>query len=150
MKSKTKNPQSANAAGSDKALPSRPWKHTKKERSMQIDRMPELRALEFELDVLRALLSRPERHLLYTKHYTVAKNRWIGFERVARAAMRDGFTSTEAARLLIDLHAECSKDGYHFTAACAAWIVASQSDAPKAWVIKPETAKRSRIVGVAA
>lgn len=149
MKPKAKNPQGANAAGSDEAMPSRPWKNTKKERSMQIDGLPALRTLEFEVGMLRSLLMpKPWAHLLYSRHYTLAKNRWIGFERVARAALRDGYTPEDASRLLLSVHAECAPEGYRFTPACAAWIVASQCDARKSWVIRPATAKSPRIVGV--
>lgn len=150
MNLKTKKPQSSRSGASDNALPSRPWKGTRKERSLQIDGMPALRTLEVELSILRALLTRPQRSLFYTRHYTLAKNCWIGFERVAQAAIREGYTPADAARLLASTHAECANDGYYFSAACAAWIVASQHDATKAWVIAPATAKRARIVGVAA
>lgn len=150
MKTKTKKPQSSRSGASDNALPSRPWKGTRKERSLQIDGLPALRTLEVELGILRALLARPQRSLFYTRHYTLAKNRWIGFERVALAAMREGYMAKDAARLLVNTYADCANDGYHFTADCAVWIVASQCDAPKSWVIGPATAKRPRIVGVTA
>jgi hypothetical protein len=117
---------------------------------MQIDGLPSVRTLEFELQILRVLLRRPARHLLFTRNYTLAKNRWIGFERVAKAAMRDGYTPEDAARLLVETHAEYSADGHHFTAHCAAWIVAAQCDSDQRFVIAPATAKRERIVGVVA
>jgi hypothetical protein len=150
VKKTKKNPQSANAAGSDNALPSRPWKGTRKERSLQIDGLPALRALEFELVILRGLLTRPEKSLFYSRRYTLAKNRWIGFERVALAAMREGYTEKDAALLLVNTHAECVNDGYRFTAACAAWIVAAQCKAAQAWVVAPATGARPRVVGVTA
>jgi hypothetical protein len=150
VKKPKKNPQSANAAGSDKALPSRPWKGSRKERSMQIDGLPALRTLEFELNILRGLLARPDKSLFYSPRYTLAKNRWIGFERVARAAMREGYTPADASRLLMSVHAECAGDDYRFTAASAVWVVTSQCEAPKSWVIAPATNKRPRIVGVTA
>ena len=150
MNSKTKKPQNSRSGASDNALPSRPWKGTRKERSMQIDGMPALRTLEFELNILRGLLTRPDKSLFYSPRYTLAKNRWIGFERVALAAMREGYTPADASRLLVSVHAECAADDYRFTAASAVWVVTSQCEAPKSWVIAPATNKRPRIVGVAA
>lgn len=148
MKTQTKKPQSSRSGASDNALPNRPWKGTRKERALQIDGLPALRTLEVELSILRALLTRPQQSLFYSRRYTLAKNRWIGFERVALAAMREGSTANDAARLLVNTHAHCANDGYRFSAACAAWIVASQCEVPRAWVIAPATAKRPRVVGV--
>ncbi len=117
---------------------------------MQIDGLPALRTLEFELNILRGLLTRPDKSLFYSPRYTLAKNRWIGFERVALAAMREGYTPADASHLLVSTHAECATDDYRFTAASAVWVVTSQCEAPKSWVIAPATNKRPRIVGVAA
>ena len=150
MNLKTKKPQSSRSGASDNALPSRPFKNNRRERSMQVDGLPELRTLDFELMILRALLTKPTRDLLFTKHYSLAKNRFTAFERVARASMRDGYTQADAARLLLSVHAECAGSGFHFNATCAAWVVASQCDTPNRWVIAPATNKRARIVGVSA
>lgn len=150
MNLKTKKPQSSRSGASDNALPVRPFKNTRRERAMQVDGLPELRTLDFELMILRALLTKPTRSLLFTKHYSLAKNRFTAFERVARAAMRDGYTQADAARLLLAVHTECEGSGFHFNATAAAWVVASQCEAPKSWVIAPATNKRPRIVGVTA
>lgn len=150
MNSKTRKPQSSRSGASDNALPVRPFKNTRRERAMQVDGLPALRTLDFELMILRALLTKPTRSLLFSKHYNLAKNRFIGFERVARAALRNGYTEANAARLLLSVHAECHGSGFLFNATCAAWVVASQAEAPKSWVIAPATNKRPRIVGVAA
>lgn len=144
---KAKTPLAGGALEKANSLPVRPWKGKRRLARWQADDLPPLECLHHETNVLRALLVKPTHHVLYSRHFTLAKNRWIGAERVARAALRAGYSPVEAARLLLSIFAEHAPDGCRFTASCAAWIVDAQKNRPAHLVVKP-SGDTPRIMGV--
>lgn len=119
---------------------------TKRQRHWQVDRMPPLQSLAFEIDMWRAILVRPTPALLYCKHHTLAKNQYIGAERVASAALAEGCTPDLVISLLVEAAQRYAPNDSRFAAECAALIVASQQNRPKERVMHPGNGRLPRVV----
>ncbi len=105
-------------------LPERPWKglRPRKTRSERFP-LPPLQALAFEMAVFRALMLNPNRHLYYSRHYTLEKQRWTGAERVARAALRDGYLFEAVEALVLQIATEKDVPEFRLTADLARWVI---------------------------
>lgn len=129
------------------AVPDRPWQGMRGQRRWQVDGLPPLQSLTLELNVFRALLRNPARHLHLSRHHTLTKNRWLAGERVAKAALRDGHSTDAIAHLLSETLAEFAPPDFEYTAGCAASVVQTVLNAPRTWVVHPGNSKCPRIVG---
>lgn len=121
MTNQNKTPRDCSRGASSEAnsVPVRPWKRIKRNpcphRASTIaacvwraEWTPPLQPLSFEIGVLRALLTAPNKNLYYNRHKTLFWNRLTGFERVAQAVMANGDSHMDAVAMLLGIHAEYS------------------------------------------
>lgn len=117
-------------------------------RRRQIDGLPPLQSFCLELNVFRALLRDPANHLRLSRHYTLSKNRWFSAERVAKVALRDGYTTEAVIGLLAETLAEFAPAEFEYTPSCVAEVVKSVLNPPRKWVIHPGNSRWPRTIGV--
>lgn len=107
-------------------LPDRPWNGLRRRPSRFAPfhfPLPLLQTLEFEVAVFRALMLKPNRHLFYSRHRTLGKQRWTGAERVSRAALRDGYDYETVVDLIFQIATEKDVAEFRLTPAFAREVV---------------------------
>jgi len=115
-----------NSVALESILPDRPWKGLRRRPSRFAPfhfPLPLLQTLEFEVAVFRALMLNPNRHLFYSRHHTLEKQRWTGAERVSRAALRDGYPYEAVVALIFQIATERDVPEFRLTPAFAREVV---------------------------
>lgn len=120
----TTKPQGAKPGVSDSALPGRLRKYKRKRLLWQFaPAPPPLQSLAVELATFNAIVHRPGRETYYMRHRTLKALRWMGAERVARAALLAGKPPADIARMIADVAAIETTPPFHFNLKCAQWVV---------------------------
>lgn len=107
-----------------------PFKNTRRLRKYQVDGLPPLESLDYEVAVLRALILMPSPELLYSKNHTLNGHRMRSLERVARAALRAGHEPGAVVSFLLATTSHLNPGEFDITEDHASEVVNAEVNRP--------------------
>lgn len=113
---------------SENALPGRHRKNSPLSRSTQWPPLPPLRSFADELTWFIDLVTEADRSRYYSRHKTLDGNRWIGAERTARAALREGRSPSWIVPLLHAAGTLTASPPWYFNRDVAGFIVTAEAN----------------------
>lgn len=100
-------------------VPDRPWRGLRLRRRRSNNLLPPLQSFDLELNVFRALLRDPARHLILSRHFTLTKNRWLAAARVVKTLLRDGHSAQTAEWVLTQTILEFATADFEYISSIA-------------------------------